>query len=122
MSTLKADAFQDTSGKGFYPARAWINFQGTGTITIRDDGNFSSLTDHQVGDYTATYTNSFPNTNYTPVLSCKEHDSTGNTTVIPYLGPNLTLANTIKTSSLRIGTRSGTNRYDSVVVAAHITN
>ena len=89
MSTLKADAFQDTSGKGFYPARAWINFQGTGTITIRDDGNFSSLTDHTTGDYTATYTNSFPNTNYAPVVMCKEHDSTGNTTVVTYLGPCL---------------------------------
>ena len=35
MSTIKVNAFQDTSGNGFYPARAWVNFNGTGTVAIR---------------------------------------------------------------------------------------
>ena len=39
MSTLKVNALQDTSGNGFYPSRAWVNFNGTGTIAIREDGN-----------------------------------------------------------------------------------
>ena len=122
MSTLKVNALQDTSGKGFYPARAWINFNGWGTISIRDDANFSSLTDHGTGDYSATYTNSFPNTNYAPVVSCKELDSTATTTVVPYIGANQTLANSIQTSALRFGTLAGQSRYDSVVVTAHVTN
>lgn len=64
MSTLKVDALQDTSGKGFYPCRAWINFNGTGTIAIRDDENFSSITDNGTGWYSVTFSNNFANANY----------------------------------------------------------
>tara|TARA_R100001198_G_C5239917_1_gene217309 strand:- start:2346 stop:2696 length:351 start_codon:yes stop_codon:yes gene_type:complete len=63
MSTLKVNAFQDTSGKGFYPARAWVNFNGTSTVAIRDDGNVSSITDNGTGDYSVTLTNNFGDTN-----------------------------------------------------------
>ena len=63
MSTIKVNAFQDTSGNGFYPARAWVNFNGTGTVAIRDDGNVSSITDNGTGDYSVTLTNNFGDTN-----------------------------------------------------------
>jgi hypothetical protein len=63
MSTIKVNAFQDTSGKGFYPARAWVNFNGTGAVTIRDDGNVSSITDNATGSYSVTLTNNFGDTN-----------------------------------------------------------
>ena len=129
MSTLKVNTLEvntleeyTSGGATFFTAKAWINFNGTGTISIRDDGNFSSLTDHQIGDYTANYTNSFSNNNYSPVVTCKERDDTGNTTVVPHIGPNLSIANSIKTSSIRIGTRSGNSRYDSVVVSVHVIN
>ena len=46
MSTIKVNAFQDTSGNGFYPARAWVNFNGTGTVAIRNDENVASITDN----------------------------------------------------------------------------
>ena len=45
-------------------AKAWVNFNGTGTIAIRDSLNVSSLTDNATGDYTDTFTNSFSNTNW----------------------------------------------------------
>lgn len=64
MSTLKVNAFQDTSGRGYYPCRAWINFNGTGTIAIRDDGNFSSITDRGTGWFGLTFSNNFSNANY----------------------------------------------------------
>lgn len=57
MSTIKVDTLQDTGGKGWYPARVWVNFNGTGTIAIRDDGNVSSLTDNTTGDYTINFSN-----------------------------------------------------------------
>ena len=41
MSTIKVNTLQDTSGNGYYPARAWVNFNGTGTVVYRDDGNVS---------------------------------------------------------------------------------
>ena len=50
-------------------AKAHINFNMTGTPAIRDDLNFSSLTDGASGNCTANYTNNMGNTNYTFVTS-----------------------------------------------------
>ena len=46
-------------------AKAWVNFNGTGTIAARDSFNLSSLTDNGTGDYTVTITNAMGNTDYT---------------------------------------------------------
>jgi hypothetical protein len=50
-----------------YGCRAWVNFNGTGTIAIRASGNVSSLTDNGVGDYTVNFTTSMPDANYSLV-------------------------------------------------------
>ena len=47
-----------------YGCRAWVNFNGTGTIAIRASGNVSSLTDNGTGDYTVNFTNAMPDVNY----------------------------------------------------------
>jgi hypothetical protein len=47
-----------------YGCRAWVNFNGTGTIAIRASGNVSSLTDHDTGDYTVNFTTAMPDANY----------------------------------------------------------
>ena len=47
-----------------YGCRAWVNFNGTGTIAIRASGNVSSITDNNVGDYTVNFTNAMPDANY----------------------------------------------------------
>lgn len=49
-----------------YGARAWVNFNGTGTVAIRASGNVTSITDNGVGDYTVNFTTAFADTNYTP--------------------------------------------------------
>ena len=59
MSTLKVNAFQDTSGKGFYPARVWVNWNGTGTVSIRNDAGISSVTDNGTGVYSPQFSNAF---------------------------------------------------------------
>ena len=64
MSTLKVNALQDTSGKGFYPARVWVNFDQTGTLTINSDGGVSSLTDDGTGLGRITFSNTMSNVNY----------------------------------------------------------
>ena len=47
-----------------YGCRAWVNFNGTGTVAIRGSGNVSSITDNGVGDYTVNFTNAMPDINY----------------------------------------------------------
>lgn len=47
-----------------YGCRAWVNFNGTGTVAIRASGNVSSITDNGVGFYTVNFTTSLPDTNY----------------------------------------------------------
>ena len=47
-----------------YACRAWVNFDGTGTPTIRASGNVSSITDNGVGDYTINFTTAMPDANY----------------------------------------------------------
>jgi hypothetical protein len=64
MSTLRCNAIQDTTGVERYLARAWVNFNGTGTVAIRASGNVTSITDNGPGDYTVNFTNAMPNANY----------------------------------------------------------
>lgn len=52
-----------------YMCRAWVNFNGTGTVAIRASGNVSSITDNGVGNYTVNMTNAMPDVNYAVVCS-----------------------------------------------------
>jgi hypothetical protein len=60
--------FQFDSGYGSvataYGCRAWVNFNGTGTVAIRASGNVSSITDNGTGDYTVNFTTAMPDVNY----------------------------------------------------------
>ena len=47
-----------------YGCRAWVNFNGTGTIAIRGSGNVSSITDVGVGDYTVNFSTALVDANY----------------------------------------------------------
>ena len=58
-----------------YGCRAWVNFNGTGTVAIRGSGNVSSITDNGVGLYTANFTNSMPDANYCAIISCSDNGS-----------------------------------------------
>src|SRR6056300_716297 len=49
-------------------AKAWINF-GTGSATIRDSFNHSSVTDNGVGDFSPVITNAFVNIHYSQTAS-----------------------------------------------------
>ena len=47
-----------------YACRAWVNFNGTGTVAIRASGNVSSITDNGTGDYTVNFTTAMPDADY----------------------------------------------------------
>jgi len=48
-------------------AKAWVNFNGAGTVAIRASYNVSSITDNNTGDYTVNFTNAFADANYSVV-------------------------------------------------------
>jgi hypothetical protein len=45
-------------------AKAWVNFNGTGTVAIRASFNVSSITDNGTGDYVINFTTAIVDANY----------------------------------------------------------
>ena len=82
--------------------KAWINMDGSGTVSVRDSLNNSSITDNGTGNYTVTHTNHFSNANNSPVIG------TGSTGLRIY--PDLADSGTVGTSVYGIiaGNASGT--------------
>ena len=73
MSTLKVNTIQNTSGVEVYTCKAWVNFNGTGTVAIRASGNVSSITDNGTGLYTVNFTTAMPDINYSAVASSRRN-------------------------------------------------
>ena len=77
MSTIQASNVSDgttTVGTSYVvngSAKAWVNFNGTGTAAIQDSLNMSSLTDNGTGDYTLTYTNNLTGV-FSNILACSQ--------------------------------------------------
>lgn len=65
ITPLKLREGLNASGTApIYACRAWVNFNGTGTVAIRASGNVSSITDNGVGDYTVNFAIDMPSANY----------------------------------------------------------
>lgn len=71
VSAAKLDGAQSGSAP-IYGARAWVNFNGNGTIAIRAADNVSSITDNGVGNYTINFTTAMVSANYAICLTAKE--------------------------------------------------
>jgi hypothetical protein len=83
-------------------AKAWINFNGTGTPAARVSKNIASITDNGVGDWTLNFTTAFATADYVPVFGCEYQISAsrgGNFLHVKYDGTNGTAPTT---SALRI--------------------
>ena len=76
--TLKFDSGYGSVATA-YGVRAWVNFNGTGTVAIRASGNVSSITDNGTGDYTVNFTNALSDSNFSFVGST-EADAANNGT------------------------------------------
>jgi hypothetical protein len=112
--------FQFNSGYGSvataYGCRAWVNFNGTGTVAIRASGNVTSITDNGTGDYTVNFTTAMPDANYAFSALCGYNTGvsesafvTINTTVVP------------TTSAYRFKTRdTAGNIFDSTYVLSSV--
>lgn len=76
MSTAKFNQWLNSDGTENYKCRAWVNFNGTGTVAIRAAGNVSSITDNGVGAYVINYTNLMPDAGYCVNLSAGSDSGT----------------------------------------------
>jgi len=59
------DALNATGSAPIYACRAWVNFNGTGTVAINGSGNVSSVSDGGTGIYTVNFATAMPDVNYT---------------------------------------------------------
>lgn len=87
-----------------YGCRAWVEFNGSGTVAIRASGNVSSITDNGVGDYTVNFTSAMPDTNYAILGTCDVVVGDSQGTVVQ-MNQN-TGGPTHTTSSVRVSTIS----------------
>jgi len=119
MSTAKFDTLQNAAGSKSVPvatvvdgsAKAWVNFNGTGTVAIRAAFNVTSITDAGVGTYVVNFTTAMPDANYSAVAQF----NTG-------AGGNILDVNTYAAGSVAIQTRTGTGAVgsDSATVSVAI--
>jgi hypothetical protein len=119
--------FQFNSGYGSvataYGCRAWVNFNGTGTVAIRASGNVSSITDNGTGDYTVNFTTAMPDNDYsTQVTATPRASSSFFNWVCGLYSTSSGVATGVLTSSVRVATgkrpdTSGYNDEDTVNVS-----
>jgi hypothetical protein len=108
ITAAKLDGAQSGSAP-IYAARAWVNFNGTGTVAIRASGNVSSITDNGTGDYTVNFTTAMPDANY--CVNCSSGSTTSNDVGGSRIGA-VTAGNTFTTSAVKIlFTNAGDTAY-----------
>jgi hypothetical protein len=89
MSTIKAANLSNLAGTTTSmdnaingSAKAWVNFNGTGTVAIRQSYNVSSITDNGTGDYTVNFTTAMIDANYCFTLGAEIVAGTGNSKAV----------------------------------------
>ena len=107
--------FQFNSGYGSaavaYGCRAWVNFNGTGTVAIRASGNVSSITDNGTGYYTLNYGTAMPDVNYSYLA--KSTRSTNNTAASTDMNNSATCVDpTTSTLIVKTGYPQGVNTVE----------
>jgi hypothetical protein len=107
-TTLNTDEIVDTNSSQV--CKAWVNFNATGTVAIRDSYNVSSIIDNATGIHTVSFTNAMANASYS-VATCNGDDRM-----------TTTLHNTlVATGSFRLHSKSNANAFaDSIIVMTQV--
>lgn len=116
-ATLR-NAMNATNPPPMFTARAWVNFNGTGTVSIRSSGNVSSITDNGTGDYTVNFSTSLPDANYAWTGTAR--NPAGNDTSRTCLDQRTTTTKTASALAVRVmsgGTSASVSDSDDVNVA-----
>jgi len=123
MSTIQASNISDgTDTVGMEnvingSAKSWVNFDGTGTVSIRESFNVSSITDNGTGDYTVNFENALVDANYTAVDGGARQDNN-----LGGSGQGHTKIYLQATTSLNFhGGDSGTGKSDHKVISIVVT-
>jgi hypothetical protein len=106
LTTPNIDSAQVATVSGtapLYMCRAWVNFNGTGTVAIRASGNVSSITDNGVGDYTLNFTTAMPDANYGVNMSSVSYTN-ANYATLAYIkaGASITIPSLKTTTQLTV--------------------
>jgi hypothetical protein len=124
VQTISNGTISTSSANVINGAKAWVNFNGTGTVAIRASYNVSSITDNGTGDYTINFTNAFADANYSPMFGASPAAGFSGSVGSWWLGVSLDgsgNARTKTTSALRIiSTGSGGSLQDSPEINAAI--
>ena len=107
MSTIKVNSIEpaNAGSEDYFLARAWVNFNGTGTVAIRADGNVSSLTDYGTGNYGVNFSNAMIDTNFGDFGFA--HEDTAGTAAGAYVANGARYAFATTQSRLDYGRGSG---------------
>jgi hypothetical protein len=84
-----------------YMCRAWVNFNGTGTVAIRASGNVSSITDNGTGAYTVNFTTAMVDVNYASFGSSATGTADFRILITNYTAAPTTSSCNIQTASLQ---------------------
>ncbi len=97
-----------------YGCRAWVNFNGTGTVAIRGSGNVTSITDNGTGDYTVNFTTAMSDANYSIVCGNSPDYASSNAyaTYINTIGSSLAESAPTASSARIAYRRSDAASYD----------
>ena len=113
---INSAQFATVSGTApIYPCRAWVNFNGTGTVAINASGNVSSITDNGSGSYTVNFTTALSDTNYAAVFGARRLNQSAN--VSGAVAETFTTA-VRTTSALAITVGDGTSGFVDVAVVS----
>lgn len=112
MSTLRVTTLQNISGVEVYTAKAWVNFNGTGTVAIRASGNVSSITDGGVGIYAVNFTTAMQDANYSGVVSVSTQGSTPSYAFVVTTGSSTTTYGQHSTTQFGVNTAAGGTLFD----------
>ena len=108
MSNLKVDNIQATGETATRAvsgvAGSWVNFDGTGTIAVRNSANVASLTDNGSGDYTIDWTNTFGAADYAPSGMCSRDGAADRWSYIVTIDSLSTTATRVRVTGENSGT------------------
>ena len=116
-------ALNATGAAPVFACRAWVNFNGTGTVAIRASGNVSSITDNGVGDYRVNFATAMPDINYSVVVTSRRTNSADMNfaaTLKPTATPNTSYPLTTSSCDVICGTVTNAAFIDSDVICVAI--
>ena len=108
-SVLNVDTLTDAAGTGPVTltkqsaAKAWVNFDGTGTPATTYSFGVSSLDDNGTGNYDVNYTNTFSNSRYGAMITVSDKPGSHNDNV------GVIVSNSMAAGSLRLYTYRSSN-------------